>query len=125
MTVGDAFLFNLAVTDDQHIYFVAYTDGIPVSKVVLFNFTSYRPGKCDDTCIVKPYEYKQLSRDSVVFYQRGSIIEGEKIHELRKSRIGKKLDPIPPLVMKKIKAGALSSKFTPIKIKELFRPKIS
>jgi len=123
MQVGDAFLFNLAVTSDTHIYFVAYVDGTPASKVVLFNFTSHYPGKCDETCIIKPYQYKQLSRDSVIAYRFGRIVEGAAIQELIKNGIGKKLPAIPPDCMAKIIAGVCASKFTVNKIKELFKPR--
>lgn len=121
MTVGDAFLFNPTVSDDGHIYFIAYTDGDPVSKIVILNFTTYRPGKCDETCVIKPHEYKVLSHTSVVAYRFGRV-EVENVQTILKSQIGKRLDPIPAVVMTRIHAGALTSKFTPIKIKDLLRP---
>lgn len=121
MKVGDAFIFNLALSSDDHIHFVAFAEGTPPSKLVLLNFTSHYPGKCDETCLIKPHEYKQLSHNSVIGYRWARVVEGAAIQELIKSGIGKKLDPIPSNVMRKIIAGVSSSKFTPNKIKDLFK----
>ena len=121
MHVGDAFLFNLAVSSDELIYLVAHVAGNPATTIVLFNFTSHYPGKCDESCIVKPHEYKRLSRDSVIAYRWGRVVEGPAIQGLVKTEIGKKLDPVPTAVIAKIIAGALKSQFTPIKIKKLLQ----
>ncbi|OQW44755.1 MAG: hypothetical protein A4C66_15275 [Nitrospira sp. HN-bin3] len=126
MNLGDAFIFSLAVSSDEHIYFVAYAEGNPTSKLVLFNFTGHKPGACDETCIVKPYEYKRLSKDSVIGYRWGRIVDGvATIQALARSGVGTKLDTIPPAILTRIQAGALVSKFTPLKIKELLRPPAS
>jgi hypothetical protein len=121
MQVGDAFIFNLAVSSDEHIYFVAHVEGNPTTRIVLFNFTSHYPGRCDESCIVRPHEYKRLSRDSVIAYRWGRIVEGSAIQGLVKTEIGKKLDPVPAAVIAKVKTGALKSQFTPLKIKKLFQ----
>lgn len=121
MQVGDAFVFSFATTSDEHIYFVAHSEGNPASTIVLLNFTTHHPGKSDESCIIKPFDYKRLTRNSVIAYQRGRIVEGLAIQELIRTGIGKKLDPIPEPVMKKIRAGALTSPFTPLKIKKLLR----
>lgn len=116
MKVCDAFVLNIP---SSHIYFIAYTEGNPVSKAVILNFTSHHPGKCDETCVVKVAEYSRLTQDSVVHYKLGEIADGEE--ELKKltENILKSLTPIGSALMSRIKRGALKSPHTPGTIKRL------
>lgn len=113
MTPGDAFFLNLI---NSHRYFVLRSETNPSEKVLVFNFTSHRPGQCDETCIVLPSEYGGIRSASVVAYSRGLLLEGDELIKFKEA-IGTPLKRIGNATLERIKSGALSSIHTPQKIK--------
>ena len=118
MTAGDAFYLNVA---DSHRYVVAHVDSNPISTIIVFNFTTHRAGRCDETCIITPAEYPDLDADSVIAYRHGLLLQGQELTNFN-AVIGKKLPGVKRDVIQKICSGALDSRFTPGKIKRLLRP---
>ena len=113
MVAGDAFYLNVI---NSHRYFVLHSVTNPSEKILVFNFTSHRPGLCDETCIISPSEYGGIYCDSVIMYNRGFLIEEEQLEKF-KSIVGKPLPCITSQILDKIKRGALTSLRTPKKVK--------
>jgi len=113
MVPGDAFYLNVI---DSHRYFVLHSSVNPSHKVLVFNFTTHRPGQCDETCIVLPSEYSGIAHNSVVMYSQGRLMEDPVLSNF-KAAIGAALPPIGNDILLRIKAGALTSIHTPKKIK--------
>lgn len=118
MTPGDAFFLTVA---DSHRFFVVYAEQPPLAKVVILNFTTHYPGKCDETCIVTLAEYSGISHDSVIAYRHGLVLEGDELRNFV-ARKGTSLPQISQATLEKIVQGALASSFTPRKIKRLLLP---
>jgi hypothetical protein len=118
MKPGHAFYADWISGPTPHIYFVACeTDNL----IVLFNFTTHHPGRGDETCIVTPSEYGELKHDSVVPYRHGEILEGLALDHFRKSGLSRKLQQnITPELLHKIQVGAVDSRYTIKKIKDIF-----
>lgn len=114
MVPGDAFYLNVV---DSHRYFVLCSSVNPSHKVLVFNFTTHRPGHCDETCIVLPSEYGGIAHNSVVMFSRGLLLEEPALSNF-KSCIGAPLPSIGNDTLLRIKAGALASIHTPKKIKK-------
>ena len=114
MTPGDAFYLNVL---DSHRYFVLHVQQNPIERVIVLNFTSYHPGKCDETCIVTPAEYNGLDHTSVISYRHGMLLEGDELKNFAPN-IGRKLPSVANSILKKIRDGALTSPYTPRKIKK-------
>lgn len=113
MSPGDAFYLNVI---NSHRFFVLHSETTSSEKILVFNFTTHRPGLCDETCIVSPSEYKGIHCDSAIMYNRGLLLEKEELTNF-KAGVGKSLPCIPSAILKKIKQGALISNRTPKKIK--------
>lgn len=118
MTPGDVFFLTIA---DSHRFFVVYAELPPLAKVVVLNFTTHYPGKCDETCIVTPAEYSGINHDSVIAYRHGLVLEGDELRNFR-ARMGTSLPSIGTVTLDKIVLGALTSPFTARKIKRLLEP---
>ncbi len=113
MGPGDAFYLYVI---NSHRYFVLHSVTTPSEKILVFNFTTHRPGLCDESCLISPSEYEGIHCDSVIMYSRGLLLEGEELEKF-KSIVGKSLPCIPSLILEKIKQGALTSNRTPKKLK--------
>lgn len=113
MAPGDAFYLNVI---NSHRFFVLHSATNPSEKILVFNFTTHRPGLCDETCIVSPSDYEGIYCDSVIMYSRGFLLEGEELEKF-KSIVGKSLPYITSQILEKIKQGALTSHRTPKKFK--------
>lgn len=118
MAPGDAFYLNVI---NSHRYFVLHSATNPSEKILVFNFTTYRPGQCDETCIISPSEYGGIHRDSVIQYSQGLLLAGEELTKF-KAIVGTSLPCIPSAILEKIKYGALTSNRTPKKIKIFLAP---
>lgn len=118
MNVGEAFYLNVA---DSHRYFVVFITAFPSRKVVVFNFSSHRPGKCDETCIVTPSEYLGIDHDSIVAYAYGDVLEGPSLSVFQ-GTIGRPLPSLDNRLVGRILDGALTSRHTKLKIKRVLRP---
>ena len=101
---------------NSHRYFVLHSATHPSEKVLVFNFTTHRPGKCDETCIITPAEYTGVHRASVVMYSHGLLLAGDELTNFMEI-IGTALPNIPGAILKRIKHGALISNRTPKKFK--------
>lgn len=122
MRLGYAFYADWLSGSTPHIYFVACETDNPHPQIVLFNFTTHRPGMHDETCIITPSEFPPLKHDSVVAYRHGEIMEGLALDHLRCSGLSRKLpEVIRPEIIRKIQEGAIASKFTNGKIKTLIK----
>lgn len=113
MVPGDVFYLNII---NSHRYFVLHSTTHPSEKILVFNFTTHRPGLCDETCIITPAEYNGVHRDSVVMYSHGLLLAGDELTNFR-AIIGTALPNISGAILEKIKQGALTSNRTPKKIK--------
>jgi len=116
--LGDVFLLAEFIGQD-HIHFIGYKDE---SRLVVFNFTSDKPSVLDRCCLITRAEYPPLKGNSLVAYRFGQLLEDSSlIRALETSGIRQRLDPLSADVIQKIQNGALASKFTPEKIKRVFR----
>lgn len=113
MAPGDAFYLNVI---NSHRFFVLHSITTSPEKILVFNFTTHRPGLCDETCIISPSEYEGIHCDSVIMYSRGLLLEAEQLQKF-KAIVGQSLPRIPALILEKIKKGALISTHTPKKLK--------
>lgn len=96
---------------------VAYYRG---SQLVIFNFTTCQPTTFDKTCVVFPREYSELTHESVINYRNGLLIEGvDKIEAMEERGISKKLKPISKALLTRVQRGAVSSKYTTYRIKNI------
>ena len=124
MTAGEVFLLKKV---DSHIYFIVHRFKKKSSKgsktsngIVLLNFTTYEENK-DCACIITPEEYPCLDHKSVIAYRYGEIVMDDAITRLERN-IRHFFNPLGKSLLKIIQQGALSSRYTPNKIKDILRP---
>ncbi|MFP4028637.1 MAG: hypothetical protein ACLFWL_12670 [Candidatus Brocadiia bacterium] len=89
-------------------------------KVVVTNFTSFVGAEWqDDTCIILPEEYKQLSRSSCISYSDSNLVSFANLEHAVESGGIALSDCVPENVLNKILAGAAESEYLENNLKNI------
>lgn len=118
MTLGETFL-NTNPYIAVHLWAIV-SNPTPHDAVVMFNFTSWRPG-CDETCLIKPSEHPFVKHDTVIAYRRGQLLTRAAWNELQRLGFYLRHEPLSDSLLRRIQQGALDSEFTPIDLQEIVR----
>lgn len=112
MILGETFL-NL-VGPREHLWVVSTLQDVE-GRVVIFNFTTCKPGpQCDHSCIVHPGEHPFVKHETVVFYAGGQVLPVEVARTHRDSFDLRQ--PVNQGLLRRIQKGALESLQTPGKL---------
>lgn len=117
MQVKDTFLSKYPDIDNRHVYVVIFAHQ---RWYIMVNFTSRRP-PCDDSCIVRPGEHSFVTADTIVEYRR--LLEfGEMTAALiDPGRVTRRYEPVSDELLRRIREGAVKSKFTPRRAKGIIQ----
>jgi hypothetical protein len=120
IAIGDVFYPKIYAS--SHFWVVTYYDTTHGREaLIVYNFTSCCPEWKDNTCVVTPGEYSELTRDSAIAYQHGRLIVAPYIATVVTSGIRRYLDAVSSDLLLRIQRGALTSKFTQTGHKDLIR----
>ena len=118
MTPGYTFL-DRHPAHGTHLWVIVATPG---TDLLAFNFTTRRPGRhCDTSCIVLVGEHSFVRHETVVEYRRGIFGPQKAWEDLVRLGAARSSDPVSATLLLKIQQGALASKFTAEKFKQLVR----
>jgi hypothetical protein len=118
LNLGDTFL-NLNPYIATHLWAIVSTP-TPEDQVVMFNFTSRKPG-CDETCVIRRGEHPFVKHDTAVAYRRGRLLSRTDWNKLQELGFYEAQPPLSNALLKRIQQGALDSEFTPIGLQEIVR----
>jgi hypothetical protein len=88
------------------------------NKVVTANFTSSLQ---DQSCIVEPSEYEELSRRSCIYYRDARLVPFEKLVKAGDAGLLSWGRPVPEPVLTKIHKGAVETEYIKQECREVLR----
>ena len=62
---------------DRHHLFIACTNPDAAGKLLIIPINTYKNSRCDNSCILYPYEHSWLTKKSFVNYNRARIVSTE------------------------------------------------
>lgn len=97
----------------RHIYIPLFDANLDSDEMLLVNFTTLRDSSIDDTCILMPPDYQELTHETTVAYSRTMV--GKKSAFMRAVESGHfiQLDNLPLATWRKIVEGGHSSEELP------------
>jgi hypothetical protein len=94
----------------RHIWVIISEPSQHDGNFVLVNFTTFKEGSVDETCILQPEDYRPfLTRATTVAYSRFKFGSAEGMETLLKNGQFHEMPPIPTATLKKVIHGALMS----------------
>ena len=113
---GECYLFE--DVGGRHLHIILTNPAGSHSQVIMVNITSWRTGS-DETCIIWPEEHPFIKGQSVVFYQKASMVKESNIALIKRN--GRALEPLSDRLLTKICEGICKSDQTPTQVKEFYR----
>ena len=113
MNVGDTFIDRNATA--PHLWFVLTTpDANGVVAVV--NLTTWHT-RCDTTCRLSVGDHPFVTHDSYIFYRGAQVYPQRVLTVALQQGVLVSRAPAAPQLIARIRAGALTSRFTPGKVR--------
>lgn len=103
MNLGDTFCLT-------HLWVVSSLP-TPDLSVVVFNFTTWRPG-VDENCIAEAGDHPFIKHKSVVLYEQGRLFSPDHLAKTLALPECSERAPVSPALLARIQAGALKSDLT-------------
>lgn len=115
MNAGDTFLIPDGFGSHLNFIIALLADG----SLVICHFTTLR-ARSDRTCVVRAGEHPFIDRDTSIRFDQAYICPVDRIGNLE-SIITRKMEPLSPDLLERIRQGALDSPQTPDIIKQRLR----
>lgn len=105
----------------RHLYVVISHCEEVTEKVLLVNFTTYKPNVGqEELCIIEPGEHPFVVRTTVVNYSDALEPITNDIHTAAATSVIRQMEKITPELLTRIQEGAKASKALPKKFRKYF-----